>query len=146
VPTPVQRKTIPFALAGNDLVCMARTGSGKTCAFLVPMLANLGSDHRPRGKVRGLVLSPTRELAIQTLRFTKQMAKYTSLRSALIVGGDGMDQQFDALAASPDIVIATPGRLVHHLEEVPDFKLDGIEFVVFDEAVRQQQCFLQNDD
>lgn len=114
---------------------MARTGSGKTCAFLVPMLAHLGCDHRPRGKVRGLVLSPTRELAIQTLRFTKQMAKYTTLRSALIVGGDGMDAQFDALAASPDIVIATPGRLVHHLEEVPDFKLDGIEFVVFDEAV-----------
>lgn len=114
---------------------MARTGSGKTCAFLVPMLSHLGCDHRPRGKVRGLVLSPTRELAIQTLRFTKQMAKYTTLRSALIVGGDGMDAQFDALADSPDIVIATPGRLVHHLEEVSDFKLDGIEFVVFDEAV-----------
>ena len=94
------------------------------------------SEHRPRGKVRAMVLSPTRELAIQTLRFARQMAKHTSLRAALVVGGDGMDEQFEALAACPDLLIATPGRLAHHLEEVPDFTLSGVEFVVFDEADR----------
>ena len=136
VPTPVQRKTIPIALGGKDLVCMARTGSGKTAAFLVPLFAHLGIEHKSRGKVRAVVMSPTRELAIQTLRFARQMAKYTNLRSALIVGGDGMDEQFEALANEPDLIIATPGRLVHHLAEVPDFKLDGLEFIVFDEAVK----------
>ena len=135
VPTPVQRNTLPIALSGKDVVCMARTGSGKTCAFLVPMFAHLGCEHRSRGKARAVVLSPTRELAIQTLRFARQMAKFTTLRSALIVGGDGMDEQFEALAQQPDFIIATPGRLVHHLSEVPDFKLDGVEFIVFDEAV-----------
>ena len=136
VPTPVQRKTLPLALAGQDLVCMARTGSGKTAPFLVPLMVHLGCEHRPRGKVRAVVLSPTRELAIQTLRFARQMAKYTSLRAALVVGGDGMDEQFEALAPCPDVLIATPGRLAHHLDEVPDFTLDGTEFVVFDEADR----------
>jgi ATP-dependent RNA helicase DDX54/DBP10 len=115
---------------------MARTGSGKTAAFLIPLLSYLGVDHKPNTPARSVVLSPTRELAIQTLRFARQMAKYTSLRAALIVGGDGMDDQFEALANAPDLIIATPGRLVHHLEEVSDFSLEGVEFVVFDEADR----------
>eukprot|EP00613_Pedinella_sp_CCMP2098_P076320 CAMPEP_0171951574 /NCGR_PEP_ID=MMETSP0993-20121228/85202_1 /TAXON_ID=483369 /ORGANISM="non described non described, Strain CCMP2098" /LENGTH=309 /DNA_ID=CAMNT_0012596747 /DNA_START=23 /DNA_END=949 /DNA_ORIENTATION=+ len=136
VPTPVQRKTLPVALSGKDLVCMARTGSGKTAAFLIPLLAHLGVNHKANERARAVVLSPTRELAIQTLRFARQMAKYTSLRSALIVGGDGMEDQFEALANAPDLIIATPGRLVHHLEEVPDFSLESVEFVVFDEADR----------
>jgi len=118
VPTPVQRKTLPLALAGEDLVCMARTGSGKTCAFLVPLLAHLGPSHAAGSKVRAVILSPTRELAIQTLRFCRQMAKHTTLRAALIVGGDGMEDQFEALSQNPDLVIATPGRLAHHLAEV----------------------------
>uniref|UniRef100_A0A7S2B9U3 RNA helicase n=1 Tax=Octactis speculum TaxID=3111310 RepID=A0A7S2B9U3_9STRA len=135
VPTPVQRKTMPLALGGKDVVCMARTGSGKTAAFLVPLLESL-KEHRGTGGTRAIVLSPTRELALQTLRFSRQMAKYTDLRAALIVGGDSMEGQFEALANQPDFIIATPGRLAHHLEEVHDFTLQGIQFVVFDEADR----------
>ena len=79
---------------------MARTGSGKTCAFLIPVLSKL-EKHKSRGQARAVVLSPTRELAIQTLRFARQMAKYTDLRAALIVGGDSMEDQFEALANAP---------------------------------------------
>ena len=123
VPTPVQRKALPVAMSGHDVVVMARTGSGKTAAFLLPLLSTL-SDSRRTGKCRGVVLSPTRELAIQTLRFCRQMAKHTTLRAALLVGGDSMEEQFSALADNPDIIIATPGRLVHHLEEVAEFNLN----------------------
>eukprot|EP01035_Chromulina_nebulosa_P030994 gene30994-41261_t len=83
-PTPVQRKALPIALAGMDLVCMARTGSGKTCVFLVPMLHKLQSHQN--GGVRGLVLSPTRELAAQTFKFAKDMSKFQDLRIVNIVG------------------------------------------------------------
>uniref|UniRef100_M4BGC1 RNA helicase n=1 Tax=Hyaloperonospora arabidopsidis (strain Emoy2) TaxID=559515 RepID=M4BGC1_HYAAE len=135
VPTPIQRKSLPIALSGKDCVAMARTGSGKTAAFLIPMVEKL-KEHSTKIGVRALVLSPTRELAVQTLRFTKQLAKFTTLKMALIVGGEGMDQQFEAIAANPDVLIATPGRLMHHLQEIPDFNLKAIEYVVFDEADR----------
>eukprot|EP01036_Dinobryon_divergens_P022559 gene22559-30824_t len=133
-PTPVQRKALPIALAGMDLVCMARTGSGKTCVFLVPMLHKLQSHQN--GGVRGLVLSPTRELAAQTFKFAKDMSKFQDLRIVNIVGGDGIEDQFDALSTHPDIIIATPGRLMHHLREVNTFKLKLVKYLVFDEADR----------
>lgn len=76
VPTPIQRKTMPLILAGNDVVAMARTGSGKTAAFLVPMLEKL-KQHVPQGGVRALILSPTRDLALQTLKFAKELGKFT---------------------------------------------------------------------
>ena len=110
VPTPVQRKALPAAITGADLVVMARTGSGKTAAFLLPMLSSLLEHSRRNGRCRGLVLSPTRELAIQTMRFCRAMGKYTSLRAALLVGGESMEDQFAALADGPDIIIATPGE------------------------------------
>ncbi|OWZ15018.1 DEAD/DEAH box RNA helicase [Phytophthora megakarya] len=135
VPTPIQRKSLPIVLSGKDCVAMARTGSGKTAAFLIPMVEKL-KEHSTKIGVRAVVLSPTRELAVQTLRFAKQLSKFTSLKMALIVGGEGMDQQFEAIAANPDVLVATPGRLMHHLQEIPDFNLKAVEYVVFDEADR----------
>lgn len=133
VPTPIQRKTMPLILSGVDVVAMARTGSGKTAAFLLPMLEKL-KQHVPQGGVRALILSPTRDLALQTLKFTKELGKFTDLRTSLLVGGDSMESQFEELAQNPDIIIATPGRLIHHLDEVDDMSLRTVEYVVFDEA------------
>ena len=133
VPTPVQRRCLPLVLAGMDVVCMARTGSGKTCAFLLPLVDKLAT-HAANSGVRGLVLSPTRELANQTYRFAKDMAKFTDLRIVAIMGGDGMEAQFEALATRPDIIIATPGRLMHMLQEVSSFSLQYVRYLVFDEA------------
>ncbi|KAL4277472.1 hypothetical protein AHAS_Ahas20G0310600 [Arachis hypogaea] len=133
VPTPIQRKTMPLILSGHDVVAMARTGSGKTAAFLVPMLHRL-NQHVPQSGVRALILSPTRDLALQTLKFTKELGHFTDLRVSLLVGGDSMESQFEELAQSPDIIIATPGRLMHHLSEVDDMSLRTVEYVVFDEA------------
>uniref|UniRef100_A0A8B9ZR85 ATP-dependent RNA helicase DDX54 n=1 Tax=Anas zonorhyncha TaxID=75864 RepID=A0A8B9ZR85_9AVES len=133
VPTPIQRKTIPVILRGRDVVAMARTGSGKTACFLIPMFERLKAPS-PAG-ARALVLSPTRELALQTLKFTKELGKFTGLRTALILGGDKMEDQFAALHENPDIIIATPGRLVHVAVEM-NLKLQSVEYVVFDEADR----------
>ncbi|OIS99244.1 PREDICTED: putative DEAD-box ATP-dependent RNA helicase 29 [Nicotiana attenuata] len=133
VPTPIQRKTMPLILSGIDVVAMARTGSGKTAAFLLPMLEKL-KQHVPQAGVRALILSPTRDLALQTLKFTKELGRFTDIRVSLLVGGDSMESQFEELAQSPDIIIATPGRLMHHLSEVDDMSLRTVEYVVFDEA------------
>ncbi|KAK9271353.1 hypothetical protein L1049_026943 [Liquidambar formosana] len=133
VPTPIQRKTMPLILGGVDVVAMARTGSGKTAAFLVPMLEKL-KQHVPQGGVRALILSPTRDLSLQTLKFAKELGRFTDLRISLLVGGDSMQSQFEELAQNPDIIIATPGRLMHHLSEVDDMSLRTVEYVVFDEA------------
>nr|WCZ58550.1 ATP-dependent RNA helicase [Andalucia godoyi] len=134
VPTPIQRKTIPIALSGRDLVAMARTGSGKTAAFLIPVLNKL-EKHSDIVGVRAVILSPTRELAVQTLVFAKAIAKHTDLRFSCIVGGDSMEEQYLALASNPDVLIATPGRLMHHLDET-DMSLKLVQMVVFDEADR----------
>ncbi|CAO3647833.1 unnamed protein product [Mucor hiemalis] len=134
VPTPVQRKTIPLILQGDDVVGMARTGSGKTAAFLIPMLERLKA-HSAKTGARGLVLSPSRELALQTQKVCKELMKYTDLRSGCIVGGDSLDEQFEMIASNPDILIATPGRLLHLSVEM-NLDLRTIEYVVFDEADR----------
>ncbi|XP_047981169.1 putative DEAD-box ATP-dependent RNA helicase 29 [Salvia hispanica] len=133
VPTPIQRKTMPLIITGYDVVAMARTGSGKTAAFLIPMLQKL-QQHVPQAGVRALILSPTRDLALQTFKFAKELGRYTGLRASLLVGGDSMESQFEELAQRPDYIIATPGRLMHHLEEVEDMSLRTVEYVVFDEA------------
>ncbi|KAF8697446.1 hypothetical protein HU200_036047 [Digitaria exilis] len=133
VPTPIQRKTMPLILAGADIAAMARTGSGKTAAFLVPMLQRL-RRRDPGAGVRALILSPTRDLAMQTLKFTNQLGKFTDLKTSVIVGGDSMESQFEELSECPDIIIATPGRLMHHLNDVKDMTLRSVEYVVFDEA------------
>ncbi|XP_073410216.1 ATP-dependent RNA helicase DDX54 [Dendrobates tinctorius] len=134
VPTPIQRKVIPVILDGKDVVAMARTGSGKTACFLIPMFEKLKA-HSAQTGVRGLILSPTRELALQTLKFTKELGKFTGLKTALILGGDRMEDQFAALHENPDIIIATPGRLMHVAIQM-NLKLHSVEYVVFDEADR----------
>lgn len=133
VPSKIQRRAIPLVLAGADVVAMAPTGSGKTAAFLVPMLQKL-RQHVPGAGVRALILSPTRDLAMQTLKFTKELGKFTDLCTSLLVGGDSMEDQFEDLAQNPDIIIATPGRLMHHLAEIDGMSLRTVEYVVFDEA------------
>ena len=135
LPTPVQRKTIPVALEGHDVVAMARTGSGKTAAFLIPLINRL-QGHTSVAGARAIILSPTRELASQTMRFARGLCKFTTLRVCLVVGGDGIEAQWAALSSNPDIIVATPGRLAHHLNELSEFSLGVVECVVLDEADR----------
>ena len=134
VPTPIQRKTIPAILAGQDVVGMARTGSGKTAAFVIPMIEKLKS-HSAKVGARALVLSPSRELALQTLKVVKELGKGTDLRMTLLVGGDSLEDQFGSMASNPDIIIATPGRF-EHLKVEMNLQLSSVRYVVFDEADR----------
>ncbi|XP_062410064.1 ATP-dependent RNA helicase DDX54 [Sardina pilchardus] len=134
VPTPIQRKTVPVILDGKDVVAMARTGSGKTAAFLIPMFEKLKAPQAQTG-ARALILTPTRELALQTMKFTRELGKYAGFKTALILGGDSMEEQFAALHENPDIIIGTPGRLMHVVMEM-NLKLQNMEYVVFDEADR----------
>jgi len=133
-PTPIQRKCIGPLLEGRDVVGMARTGSGKTAAFVLPMVQKLKA-HSVKVGVRGLVLAPTRELALQTFLFIKLMTKFTDLRSIVLMGGDSFDEQFASLASNPDIIVASPGRLLHLCIEAK-YSLSTVEYVVFDEADR----------
>jgi len=134
VPTPIQRKCIPLVMDGKDVVAMARTGSGKTAAFLLPMFEKL-KTHSAKIGARALILSPTRELATQTFKFTKELGKFTNLRATLVLGGDRMEDQFAAIHENPDIIIATPGRLLHLVVEM-ELRLTSLQYVVFDEADR----------
>ncbi|RHZ88457.1 hypothetical protein Glove_22g98 [Diversispora epigaea] len=134
VPTPIQRKAIPLIMDGNDVVGMARTGSGKTAAFLVPMLEKL-KVHSAKVGARAIILSPSRELASQTRKVCSELAKYMDLRSCVFVGGDSLEDQFEMFSSNPDIIIATPGRLLHLIVEM-ELELKTVEYVVFDEADR----------
>ncbi|XP_055845086.1 ATP-dependent RNA helicase DDX54 [Episyrphus balteatus] len=134
VPTPIQRKTIPLILEGRDVVAMAKTGSGKTACFLIPMFEKL-KQREPTKGARALILSPTRELAVQTYKFIKEIGKFMDLKTILVLGGDSMDSQFSAIHTCPDIIVATPGRFLHLCVEM-DLKLGSIEYAVFDEADR----------
>lgn len=134
-PTPVQRQAIPSILTGVDAVALARTGSGKTAAFAIPTVNRLVKHSEIVG-ARAIVLSPTRELAMQTCKVFQLLSRFTDLRIALIVGGHSMDGQFDRLLNNPDIIIATPGRLVHHLDQGAGFSLGKVEMLVLDEADR----------
>ncbi|XP_056633508.1 ATP-dependent RNA helicase DDX54 [Diorhabda sublineata] len=133
-PTPIQRKTIPIIMEGKDVVAMARTGSGKTAAFLIPLFEKLKMRIAKTG-ARALIFSPTRELALQTLKFIKDLGRFLDLKAAVILGGDSMDNQFSAIHGNPDIIVATPGRFLHVCVEM-ELKLNSIEYVVFDEADR----------
>jgi ATP-dependent RNA helicase RhlE len=132
-PTPVQAEAIPPALAGRDVLACAMTGSGKTAAFLLPIVHRL--MERPRGGTRALILTPTRELALQIAEDLKDLAVHTPITGATIIGGVGMGPQEHAFRSGTHVLIATPGRLLDHLR-APYAKLGGLEHLVLDEADR----------
>lgn len=134
VPTPIQRKAVPPILDNQDVVGMARTGSGKTAAFVIPMIEKL-KTHSAKVGARAIILSPSRELALQTLKATKELGRGTDLRSILLVGGDSIDDQFSQMSSNPDIIIATPGRFLH-LQVEMSLDLSSVRYMVFDEADR----------
>ena len=132
-PTPIQADAIPPALEGRDLLACAMTGSGKTYAFLLPILHHL--MEKPRGVTRALVLTPTRELAAQILQSMNDVAIHTPLTGAAVFGGVGMGPQEHAFRTGVDVMVATPGRLLDHFRQ-PYAKLDQLEYLVLDEADR----------
>jgi ATP-dependent RNA helicase RhlE len=131
-PTPIQLRTIPLILAGTDVIGSAQTGTGKTAAFALPILTKLG-QHSPAPRV--LILEPTRELAAQVETAFRDFARFTNLRAAVLYGGVGYGKQMDALRNGLDIIIATPGRLLDHLER-GTCRLDHVQYLVLDEADR----------
>ena len=135
-PTPIQAAVIPLGLTGRDICGRAVTGSGKTAAFMLPLLERL--LHRGRGPpaTRVLVLTPTRELAVQIGQMSERLAQFTSVRVALVVGGVSLNTQAAELRARPEVVVATPGRLIDHLRNTQSFSLDDLAALVLDEADR----------
>jgi ATP-dependent RNA helicase RhlE len=132
-PTPIQMDAIPAAIEGRDVLACAMTGSGKTAAFLLPILHQL--LERPRGTTRALIITPTRELAAQIVKEFEEIAVHTPLTGAAIFGGVGMGPQEHAFRTGVDVLVATPGRLLDHLTK-SYAKLDKIEHLVLDEADR----------
>jgi ATP-dependent RNA helicase RhlE len=132
---PVQSAVIPHALAGSDLVACAATGTGKTCAFVVPILQKLLTAPAAKPTSRVLILAPTRELAVQIEDEIHGLAYHTSITSAAIFGGVEMGGQERALKAGVDIIVATPGRLIDHMRQ-QNADLSGVELLVLDEADR----------
>ncbi|KAH6888473.1 P-loop containing nucleoside triphosphate hydrolase protein [Thelonectria olida] len=132
-PTPIQEKSIPVALEGRDIIGLAETGSGKTAAFALPVLQALLDKPQP---IFGLVLAPTRELASQIGQAFEALGSLISLRCAVIVGGLDMVPQAIALGKKPHIIVATPGRLVDHLEKTKGFSLRTLKYLIMDEADR----------
>ncbi len=130
VPTPIQHQSIPVGLTGKDIIGIAQTGTGKTLAFGIPMIQRLQTL-----KGRGLILLPTRELAIQVDEALMQIGKTLGISTAVLIGGDSMRRQLDGLRRQPRIVIATPGRLIDHLQQ-GSVKLDTVKILILDEADR----------
>jgi ATP-dependent RNA helicase RhlE len=133
-PTPIQERAIPHALAGRDLFGCAQTGTGKTAAFVLPILQRLAGAPR-NGGIRALILSPTRELAAQIGERASAYGRHLGLRHAIIYGGVGQRNQEQALAKSPDLLIATPGRLLDLMQQ-DIVRLDRVTVLVLDEADR----------
>jgi len=130
-PTPIQAKAIPVVLEGKDVLGLAQTGTGKTAAFVLPMLSRLMNG--PRGKVRGLIIAPTRELALQIDQVIQVLGKATGLRSTTVFGGVSINVQIQKLRAGVDIVVACPGRLLDHMRQ-KTINLGSVEMLVLDEA------------
>ncbi|XP_041081222.1 probable ATP-dependent RNA helicase DDX27 isoform X1 [Polyodon spathula] len=135
-PTPIQKACIPVGLMGKDICACAATGTGKTAAFMLPVLERLIYKPRQAPVTRVLVLVPTRELGIQVHTVARQLAQFTSITTCLTVGGLDLKSQEAALRAGPDVLIATPGRLIDHLHNTPSFELSSIEILILDEADR----------
>jgi ATP-dependent RNA helicase RhlE len=130
-PTPIQLQAFPIVLGGRDLIGASQTGTGKTAAFALPLLSNL----KEHGKLRVLVLEPTRELAAQVDTAFRDYSRFSKIRTAVIYGGVGYGKQLSDLKLGLDVLVATPGRLLDHLEQ-GNVKLDTIEHLVLDEADR----------
>jgi len=136
-PTPIQAQAIPHLLAGRDLLGIAQTGTGKTAAFALPILQRLGATRAqlPRGSARALILTPTRELALQIDASIRSYGRHLPLRSAVIFGGVGQQPQVAALARGVDILVATPGRLIDLMQQ-GHARLSAVSIFVLDEADR----------
>ena len=136
-PTPIQAAIIPIALTGRDVCGRAQTGSGKTAAFALPLLERM--LHRPKNAVSAIhvvVMVPTRELAVQCAQMIERLGEYTNVRVATVVGGLSMEKQAAALRQRPEIVVATPGRLIDHVRNTHSFGFEDVAAVVLDEADR----------
>ncbi len=129
-PTPIQFQSIPHALEGKDIMGIAQTGTGKTLAFGVPMIQRLVTN-----KGKGLVILPTRELAVQVEESLHKIGQTLGLKTAVLIGGENMNKQIRQLRNNPHIIIATPGRLIDHLEQ-RTVHLDRVSILVLDEADR----------
>ena len=130
VPTPIQHKAIPIAIEGQDIIGIAQTGTGKTLAFGIPMIQRLAQQLG-----RGLILVPTRELAIQVNEALSKLTSTVKMRTSVLIGGDSMYAQIQSLRANPRILIATPGRLIDHITQ-HHVRLDDVVILVLDEADR----------
>ncbi|PYQ54027.1 MAG: ATP-dependent helicase [Acidobacteria bacterium] len=128
-PTPIQSAVIPPALRGQDIIALAQTGSGKTAAFVIPLAEKLQHG----GGLRALIISPTREIALQTQAFIELFGKNHDLKAACLIGGVKMQGQMRAIKEQPDIVVATPGRLLDHIKR-KTIRVDKVEELVLDEA------------
>lgn len=135
-PTPIQAKAIPIALMGKDVVGGAATGSGKTGAFIVPIIERLLYRPKKVATTRVIILLPTRELAIQCHSVACKLAEYTDIKFCLAVGGLSLKVQEAELRLRPDVVIATPGRFIDHMRNSPSFTIETVEILVLDEADR----------
>lgn len=130
IPTPIQQQVIPVAIQGKDIVGIAQTGTGKTLAFGIPMIQRLTQT-----KKQGLVMLPTRELAIQVDEVLRRTSKSINLKTAVVIGGMALGPQIRAIKQNPTIIVATPGRLLDHLKQ-QTLRLDNVNIVVLDEADR----------
>src|SRR5688572_21205852 len=130
-PTPIQLRAIPVVLSGKDLMGSAQTGTGKTAAFALPILTKL----KTKGKLRALILEPTRELAAQVETAFRDYSRFMSTEVGLVHGGVGYGEQRTALKRGVDVLVATPGRLLDYLGE-GEIKLDSLEILVLDEVDR----------
>jgi ATP-dependent RNA helicase RhlE len=145
-PTPIQSRAIPLAVNGRDVIGCAQTGTGKTAAFVLPMLHHLAgrNGHHASRRVRGLVLTPTRELALQVEESVATYGRFTGLQSLSVFGGVNMENQIKRLRRGVDIVVATPGRLLDHLQR-RTIDLSHVEILVLDEADRMFDMGFIND-
>lgn len=135
-PTRIQTECIPVAMAGLDIVASSQTGSGKTVAFWVGILERLQHRNRKQANTRVVVLTPTRELAVQVHSVGVALARYTDISFCLCVGGLSLKAQEQELKRRPDVVVSTPGRLIDHVRNTPCFTMDSVEILVLDEADR----------
>jgi len=131
-PTPIQQQSIPSAIEGKDLMGIAQTGTGKTLAFSLPMIQRLAQN---RGRMTGLIILPTRELALQVNEALKKLGSTLGLRTAILIGGESMGRQLKMLRDRPQVIVATPGRLIDHIE-TEGLNLSTVGILVLDEADR----------